>query len=126
MAINLVPVECPVCGATATIDASRPKAFCSYCGTQLIINNENEHIYRNVDEAKIVQTMSNEQIRLKELELEEKERLRKHKRKLALGITAFVLMLSGIIVSYIEDWGSMAGIWLIMIGILTGLITAQT
>ncbi len=27
--------------------------FCSYCGTQIIATNENEHIYRHIDEAKI-------------------------------------------------------------------------
>lgn len=126
MAINFVPAKCPVCGATVSVDTSRPKAFCNYCGTQLIINNENEHIYRDVDEAKIVQAMSNEQIRLKELELEERERIRTHRRKIALGIIAFAFILAGIIVGQKTKWGTGGGIWLILIGATTGMLNFQS
>ena len=56
---------------TLQIEEGRTKAFCSYCGAQILVSNENEHIYRHIDEARITEAEARKAIRLKELELEE-------------------------------------------------------
>ena len=53
MAIKFTSVKCPECGATLPIEEGREQIFCSYCGSKIIMTNENEYIYRKVDEAEI-------------------------------------------------------------------------
>jgi len=70
MGIELIAVKCPECGAYLDIEEGRRQLFCSYCGAKVIISNDNEYIYRKVDEARIVEAGVKERIRLKELEVE--------------------------------------------------------
>lgn len=74
MAITLTTVKCPDCGASLPIEEGREKIFCSFCGAQVQITNENEHIYRHIDEAEVKQAETDRLIRLKELEIEESRR----------------------------------------------------
>ena len=71
MAITVNAVKCPSCGADLPVEEGRDKIFCSFCGTPIVITNENEHIYRHIDEAGIKQAETDRMIRLKELEIEE-------------------------------------------------------
>ena len=52
--VKLISIKCPECGANLEIEEERKTAFCTYCGAKLLIHNENEHIFRNVDEAEIL------------------------------------------------------------------------
>ena len=75
MAISFISVKCPQCGANLSIEEDRDMAFCTYCGTKIIIHNENGHIYRHIDEAGIKQTETDRMIMLKKMELLEKRGL---------------------------------------------------
>lgn len=79
MAVKFTSVKCPECGANLPIEEGREKMFCSYCGTQIIMTNENEHTYRHVDAAEVKRAETEQLVYLKELELEEKEN--EHSRK---------------------------------------------
>jgi len=94
MAVQLIAVKCPACGADISVESTREFSFCTYCGTKIMMNNENEHIYRNIDEARIKEAETDRMIRLRELELEEKENSRGRKSIfIAYGIAlAFVLV----------------------------------
>ena len=37
MAVKFTSVKCPECGANLPIEEGREKMFCSYCGTQIIM-----------------------------------------------------------------------------------------
>ena len=91
MAVTLVSARCPQCGAELKLDESQEQALCPYCGTKVLLRNENEHIYRHIDEA-----------RMKELELEEKRREDAEKTKmlkirisLVLGVIGVIMLLVG-------------------------------
>ena len=71
MAIKLYSIKCPDCGASLPIEEGRRQLFCSYCGAKVIVNNENEYIIREIDEARIKEAETEHSIRLRELELEE-------------------------------------------------------
>ena len=71
MSIKLTPVKCPQCGAMLPVEEGRFQMYCSYCGTKIIITNENEYFYHNIDEAAVQKAEAERLIRLKELELEE-------------------------------------------------------
>ena len=99
MAVNLISVKCPDCGATLNIEEGRKQAFCTYCGAKILINNENEYIYRHIDEAQVKQAETEQIIRLKQLELEAKkmasdEKLMSLKIKISLALFALGLALT--------------------------------
>ncbi len=121
MAIQFISVKCPQCSADLSIESGRQQAFCTYCGTKVIINNENEHIYRNIDEARIKEAETERLIRMRELELEEKENEKGSKTfKVAYGI-ALVFVVVGMIL-FIAD-NMTAGMFSIIIGAYIAMFT---
>lgn len=91
MAVKLIKVKCPECGATMDIEENRQTAYCTYCGTKMMIHNENEHVYRRVDEARIREAETERLIRLKELEIYEREQEEKRKSKKARQKISLIL-----------------------------------
>lgn len=77
--MKTVKLTCQNCGAN--IEMVDKIAFCSYCGTKLMIDDESRtithnHIHTERDEARIRENETKERIRLKELENEEKQKKR--------------------------------------------------
>ena len=97
MAIELIPIKCPEGGAIVKVEKERNKFYCSYCGTQIILNNENEHIYRKVDEAKIVEHEAEKEIELKELEIEEKIKGKNLRYRIIMFAVSILLIVIGTI-----------------------------
>ncbi len=65
--MKLIKQICPNCGAQISIDPGRGQAFCQYCGTRLLIDDESTTINVNqriIDEARLKEA----EVRLKELE----------------------------------------------------------
>lgn len=42
--MKLIDTTCPKCGANLHIDADRKSAFCEYCGAELLIDDEVQHL----------------------------------------------------------------------------------
>ena len=42
--MRIVDTTCTNCGANIHIDADRKTAFCEYCGAQLLIDDEVQHL----------------------------------------------------------------------------------
>ncbi len=42
--MKLIDTTCPKCGANLRIDADRKSAFCEYCGAQILIDDEVQHL----------------------------------------------------------------------------------
>lgn len=103
MAYKLISVKCPDCGQTLSIEENRTQAFCTYCGAKVLISNENEYVFRQVDEAGIQKAETERLIKLKELELQEQREI--HGRNLRKVLTVIWLIISlillGIIISKI-------------------------
>lgn len=120
MAIQFVSVRCPDCGAELSIENGREQAFCSYCGAKVLVHNDNEHIYRNIDEARIKEAENERILRLRELELEEKENSRSRKSLFIAYGVALGFVLIGALICIAEP---LAGMWGIIIGGYIGLFT---
>ena len=82
--MKTVKLTCHNCGAN--LDVKDNIAFCSYCGTKLIIDDENRTITHNYnytyvkrDEARIRESERKENVRIRELEYEDKEKKRTYK-----------------------------------------------
>ena len=65
MSIELISIKCPECGATLSIEENREQAYCTYCGTKILLHNEKEYVYRHIDEAEITTAETDRMIRLK-------------------------------------------------------------
>lgn len=42
--MKLIDTTCPKCGANLRVDADRQSAFCEYCGAELLIDDEVQHL----------------------------------------------------------------------------------
>lgn len=42
--MKLIDTTCPKCGANLRVDADRQSAYCEYCGAQLLIDDEVQHL----------------------------------------------------------------------------------
>lgn len=88
---KLIKLECPSCKSTLSTEAKREYMFCEYCGVKIILDNDNEHIIRNIDEADIKRAETEQLVKLKELELEEQKIAdEKKKFQIMLYITAIL------------------------------------
>lgn len=94
MPMTMNVVKCPQCGANLSIEEGRENVFCSYCGAQILLTNENEHTYRKIDEAELKRAETDRMVRMKELEMAEKEDEKSQERR--KGTYLFALILAGI------------------------------
>lgn len=124
MAIKFISVKCPECGAALDVEEGRKQIFCSYCGTKVMIQNDNEYIFRHVDEAGIKQAETERLIRLKELELEEAEDNRGRKgRTIAFGVALAFVIIGAISMAFGGDLGMGAigiGGWIALFTVING------
>ena len=104
--MNMIKLQCPGCGATLEVDDSRQYCFCSYCGTKIMVQNENEYIYRRIDEAEVAQAETDRMIRMKQLEYLEKKRIDDEKTKKLKIIISLALAAIGVPMMV---FGGMAG-----------------
>lgn len=68
--INLIKLQCPNCSANLEVKDDAKQCFCTYCGTKILLSNENEHTYRIIDEARIKEAELNHQLELRRMEKE--------------------------------------------------------
>lgn len=99
MGIKFLSVKCPECKASLDFEEGRKYIFCSYCGTKILINNDNEYIFRHIDEASIKQAETDRIVKLKKIEFIEKkraaaEKMRKRKIKLAVILIIIASLLT--------------------------------
>lgn len=102
MAIRFVSIKCPECGASLDVEEGRQQIFCSYCGTKVMVQNDNEYIYRHIDEASIKQAEADKIVQLRKLEIIERKRAEAAKVKrvkiivsILVGILGISLMIAG-------------------------------
>lgn len=42
--MKLVQMRCPSCGSNLSVDSSKTKCFCMFCGAQVLIDDEKHHV----------------------------------------------------------------------------------
>ncbi len=105
MAIQFVTIKCPECSADLQIEDGREYAFCTYCGAKVMITNDNEHIYRTIDEARIKQAETDRMVKLKQLDMEEKSSVSKKALTVLWIVVTLLLIIFGIIGMSIDNDG---------------------
>jgi len=110
MAVTANTIKCPDCGANISVEEGREKLFCSYCGSQIILTNENEHIIRHIDEAAIKQIEAERDLRIKEIELEERDENNNRKSLVIAYIVALAFEVIGVLICIVGHYEGMFGI----------------
>ena len=97
--MKLTAVVCPNCGAKIQVKAGTPFCFCTYCGTQIHLD-DGSVTHREIDEARIREAELDAMLKMKKMELAEKRRqdCKKAVKYLALaivglGVLALILKL---------------------------------
>lgn len=103
--MNMIKLQCPGCGATLEVDDSRQYCFCSYCGTKIRVQNENEYIYRRIDEAEVAHAETDRMIRLRELEMEAREKKADNIKLIGLVASVAILLVIGMIGFAVDNAG---------------------
>ena len=114
MSVNFTSVKCPECGASLPIEEGRTQVFCSYCGTKVIVTNDNEYIYRHIDEAGVKQAETDRMIRLRQLELEEAQaqqnaKLRSTLMKIWIPVSGIIILIGLGLMFFGGDMGPIYG-----------------
>ena len=100
--MELKKMRCENCGSM--LDIADGVLFCSHCGEKLILDDEAQNInitYKDEalikeNEARIKESESNERVRIKELEKEEREN--KTGNKIAVLLISFILLMIAVLV----------------------------
>ncbi len=71
---DLVSLKCPSCGSVIHIESNKESCFCTNCGSQIKISDPNKKTVTYIDAARVKEAEVKENIRKKELELEDKRR----------------------------------------------------
>ncbi len=106
MAIKFVSIKCPECGSALNIEEGRQQCFCSYCGTKIMIQNDNEYIYRHIDEAGVKQAETDQMIRMRQMAMAEKQQTEDRK---ILRLKIIISLILAIVGSILLVVGSLAG-----------------
>ena len=97
-------VKCPSCGAELTVkDDNRDFMFCEFCGTKVRLDDYQE-THRYVDEARIQESKDAKEIKLRELEAEEKEKEADRKYSKFTGIIGFVMVVFFTLILIGNNW----------------------
>ena len=107
---TLVQMKCPSCGANLEVEEDREFVFCQYCGTKILINDENKFTYRHIDDAEIKRAETEQYVRLKQLEMEEKKRIdNKNATKTKIVISLILLTVGILMITLSSLAGSASG-----------------
>ena len=124
-------LKCPGCGADVQPEENKEFAICSYCGTKVALTNENENISRHIDDADVKRAETEQIMKIKEMEQEERkteERRKSKKLRLKIALVSFVIALVLFIVTTsfsVQDLGK-AGAWLALIMVISFIVSIVT
>lgn len=132
MAVKFVSIKCPECGANLPIEEGRKTMFCSYCGRQIMMVNENEYKYEvthhYIDDAKIMRAETSraekEAEQAYKLKLLEMENRKDRRRQIGWWIVYGILFLL-IAASVFDMIGKDEPTPLGMLGILLAMMIAM-
>ena len=118
MALKMNSIKCPDCGASLPIEEGRTQIFCSYCGSKVIVTDENEIkiTYKRIDEAEIRKAEADKIVRLKQLDLVKNKSF--DRRLLTIvWILASAIMFSISIKMMTSEYDGLTGILLLEVAI---------
>lgn len=122
---TVLALHCPSCGAELSVDEEKEITYCIYCGTKILLKDQNETTTRHINEADVIRAKTERELAMKELALKEKENKKKQTKlllRIAWGVASVICAVLGYGVGFSSDDGSRSGfIMLGIIGLFSGL-----
>ena len=103
MTVNMISIRCPECGADLDFEEGRKQMFCSYCGSKIMIDKDNEFDYRYTDVAAVKRANTDEIVKLKKIEIGKRVADFKLKMAIVLSIVGVIVTIIGFLL------GTMSG-----------------
>ena len=97
--IRMVPVKCPACGGNNTIQDGQEKFVCSYCGAQIIVDDDSVIKHYVIDEAEIKKVEAAERLHNRQMDIEAKDKRWKW-RLIIFYIVACIAISASTFISY--------------------------
>ena len=94
---SVIALNCPSCGAELSVDEDREYTFCVYCGTKILLKDQNEKTTRHINEADVIRAKTEREIAMQELALKEKARQRDRTRLILYIVWGVVSVLCAVI-----------------------------
>lgn len=124
MSISFISLKCPECGADLEIKEGYKQIFCSYCGTKIMVYNENEHVIHYYDETEIEKSHNKTILKLKEMELTEKRRFSLEKYDKIKQYTPHIMALIAICLILTKDSDfSLIGVLILLAAACIGFLS---
>ena len=101
MAIKMISVKCPECGATLSLESDRKTAFCTYCGANILVHNDNEITININNEAEVKYAETDQMVNLRKMDLAEKALQNNRNRRKTRGIINLSLLAIGILMIFV-------------------------
>ena len=115
--MKLLSLKCPSCGGSLSVEEGREFTFCQFCGTKILLTDENKFTYRHIDDADIKRAETERIVQLKELELEKDKRSNRKILIFGWAVLSVLLFLSGIALMAIGNEGTQtAGAMALLVG----------
>ena len=119
--MRLINLTCSHCGAELQIDADRKQAFCTYCGSKILIEDEDIQITnRIIDEARLKEA----EIKLKELEYQHERELREETLRLEQKKSeriAAIVFLAVLAITFSMNRSLFAVVLIVGLAVLSGM-----
>ena len=132
--MELVSMKCPNCDALVYFEKDQDRCFCSHCGSQLQISDPNnkKFTYTKIDAARIKEAQTRENIRQRELDIQERQ-LNKERNLLLLKaiLMAIAIISVAAVLIYIihlaqidESFRAGLGLFFFFVGLPTLMLIA--
>ncbi len=119
--LDRIKLKCPNCEANLTVSSDREFFFCEYCGARIAADEKNRYTYRRIDEARIREADAAENIRMKELEIEQ-QKMRSEQRLFAVWAAAVILLTVLMVITWNGAGGLGGGLFVLdLIVLVSGL-----
>ena len=105
--MQMIPVQCPNCHANLDVEEGRETLFCDFCGTKILLSDENHKKYTYHNDADVIRAETERIEQLHKMQVDSQ----KQKWSTALGVT--FLVLAGLL--FIAGSGA-AGLLMAMLG----------
>lgn len=104
--IKTIALTCPNCGSNLSVEEGRTFTYCEYCGTKVMIHDENTQTIHTIDEAAIKRA-ENERY-AQEMQVEMQERERKMRGRFLIGwIATLVVCITLVVIGASTDFDAL-------------------
>lgn len=79
--VELISLTCPNCSATMQIENNRKEAYCTYCGTKMLVHNSNEKVVHHIDHAAMAMVDAQLEVELQRMKMVADERRRQDEKE---------------------------------------------